>query len=260
MAAPAKGAVVPWDAALRKLAEAEVAREKGTGGSGISIRGGVYTYGGAELGSSLRVVICHWVYFNSWYDRPFNEEQNTPPGCFALALENPDQMGPPENAPNRQGDEEGLCRNCWANAFRSDERGRGKACRNSRRLACLAEDDLEGEIALLSLPPTSLKRWAGYSRKLAAAHAAYFGVITELGFTDDTYPSPTFEADRGLTEDELRIVVGRREEAEAMIMLPPSIEGYEPPPERKRGPAPSPKGGGKPAAETQRGGRSRFSR
>src|SRR5690606_96672 len=57
------------------------------------------------------------------------------------------------------------CRDCWANEFETDGRGRGKACREQYLLAIVHPDSLEKDelniedVSLLRVPPTSLAAW-----------------------------------------------------------------------------------------------------
>ena len=94
-------------------------------------------------------------------------------------------MVPAEESDDKQ---HATCEGCpnmeWGS---SPTGGRGKACKEKRRLALLPRDCLErgniksAEMALLSVPVTSAKNWANYVNQLAAEYERPpWAVVTEV--------------------------------------------------------------------------------
>ena len=157
----------------------------------IDARGGMFSFSGEDIGETMQVVILADVFENAYYDGLYDEDNPQPPGCFAIAEERVDLM-PDGDGPNLQN--EGPCQECWADEFGSDDRGRGKACKNSRRVAVLGviQDeegdpvDIEfGTIPFIKIPPTSLTAYSGYiKRSNKIVRRPSYAYITEIGFDD----------------------------------------------------------------------------
>lgn len=115
------------------------------------------------------VILDHYMVNAYWAER--FSGQNNPPDCSALD----GKLG--------EGDPGGLCAKCRFNEWGSDVRqdgtqGRGKACKNLHRVYLLPE----GEIfpLLIALPPTSLRNFHDYMRRLTSKLRPHFGVITRV--------------------------------------------------------------------------------
>jgi hypothetical protein len=173
---------------LANEAKAAAMLERPVGGA-ISLRGGQISWQGTPVaGNRLRCVILDGIFENRWYDKPFNPEQPANPACFAMAREE-DDLAPHEDAENKQGGPEGKCEGCAKNAWGSDPRGgRGKACSQVRRLVLIPatalesdESTLDAETAIMKLPVTSTRYWAGYITQLAGIDGRpVWSVISEI--------------------------------------------------------------------------------
>lgn len=177
---------------MENLYAAQMEKEAGKlpAGTGnmLGIKGGSFKHKGADLGTELEVVILGFVFKNTWYGgMPFNEKEPTIPSCYAIA-ENEEDLAPHEDAPEPQHED---CATCEFNQFGSDERGTGKACKNTRLLALVAVADLENkpediEIVLLSVAPTGLKNFNKYTKGLhKVIKRPLNGVITKLSFDEE---------------------------------------------------------------------------
>ena len=72
-----------------------------------------------------------------------------------------------------------ICNDCENNKFGSAKTGKGKACRNYRRVYIM--HDSENIIpSLITLPPTSLKTFSDYILKLATKNLKLHEVITRM--------------------------------------------------------------------------------
>lgn len=123
--------------------------------------------GGLVLGDELRIVVVDFCTVNRYYDRPYDPEKTMPPACMAIGDVIKD-MVPEEGVPAQQSE---LCRNCWANEWESDSRGKGKACKNTRELAVVLADELEDEdieptLYIVSCSPTSIKAFDAAATKI----------------------------------------------------------------------------------------------
>lgn len=190
--APAKTskstALVPWEEQMKAKAalkaKAEVVQ---TGFKKIGTRGGILTIDDEPIEDNcLDVIIIASCHENQWYETEFNPNKATVPSCYAFSdpeAEVPeDQMAPvkedvdggPHAVDNPQGDDNGLCAACWANEWSSDPKGgRGKACKNIRRLLVVTSDAIESAEALaeaevrgLNVPVMSAKGWSKYVNML----------------------------------------------------------------------------------------------
>lgn len=177
-------AVAKWDEELAKLAELSTGIEAsvGTGGQYIKTRGGQLEYNGGIIpNATMNVIILDHVLENAYYSGRYDPDNPAPPSCFALGRDDKD-MAPHEESESPEHD---ACAGCPMNQFGSADTGRGKACKNIRRLALLPEDALEdigaAEPAYLKVPVTSIKEWAGYIRQLNdTLKRPPLGVITEI--------------------------------------------------------------------------------
>lgn len=142
--------------------------------SKLSTAGGVLKYQGNPVpGNSLDVVILAAPYRNVYYAGQYNPNDIKNPECFALSA-NDEAMVPHENVTSPV---HPSCTGCPYDQWKSDPRGgRGKACKQSRRLVIIpaascesAEAVLKAEMALLDMPVTSAKHYANYVNSLSAS-------------------------------------------------------------------------------------------
>jgi len=240
------------------------ASEEKTGGSFISIRGGVLTFGEEELpGNEMLVVVLDAIHENTYYDTKFDPDSVLPPKCFAFGRSEK-EMEPHENVPDPDDAEgsffelqAGQCSECPHSQWGSADTGRGKACSNRRRLAVIPagrfvagkkrrDTEMEvfedpdhfrkADIAFLKLPVTSTKNWSKYVHMLNKEHQAPpFAVLTHIYVEPDPKTQYKVHFDCiEVVEDEdiLDILFARNEEAMDMIIQPyeePSEEDLEKP-------------------------------
>lgn len=185
-----KNAMVHWEKQMEEQAARSAAIEERAlgGGNFISIRGGQLSYRGAKIpDNKMRVVILASVFENQYYgDREFDPDNPSSPVCYSFS-EDGKQMVPHEASPEKQCD---ACKDCGWMEFGTAKRGRGKACKEVRRIAMITEGDLENiedaMVAYLKVPVTSVKSWAGYVNQISSTlKRPTFGVITEIGVVPD---------------------------------------------------------------------------
>lgn len=145
--------------------------------SKISLKSGVMSYGGqAVKNNALDCIVLVATYRNTFYKGRFDPNNIKNPNCFALS-ETDDGMVPD---PVVTDPVSASCDGCPNREWGSDlNGGRGKACKESRRLVLLPasvlndEDPIKaiktGELAILDLPVTSVKHYSNYVNVLAAS-------------------------------------------------------------------------------------------
>jgi len=143
-----------------------------------------------------------------YYAKPYVEGSDSGPDCYSL-----DGKKPEANAPQRQN---AICDTCPQNQWGSritDDGRRAKRCQDSKRLAVVPSGDLEntsfGGPMLMRVPATSLSNLSMYGASLDRRGAPSESLVTQVGFNaDQAYPQLVFQAQRWLTDEEARLVVG----------------------------------------------------
>lgn len=185
------GSVVRWEEQLARDSQIAVAAEQGVGvGSFIQTRGGRMQFAGQPVkDNKLRCVVVDHLAVNAYYATKFNPNEPASPICYAFGHVQADGtmpvMAPHERAQDKQSPTCGECR--W-NAFKTDDRGKGKACKNIRRLALVHADTLvsldalkKTQLTYINVPVTSVGGWANYVRSLGAvSKRPPYAVVTEI--------------------------------------------------------------------------------
>lgn len=214
-----------WRDQLHDDAEEEAERTPTGSGNRITLkRSGQFSYQGADLGDTIDIVVVDHVVSKLYFDTDYDEDNPSPPACFALKP-NAKNIAPHEAAPDPQAE---TCEDCWANDWASG-RGRGKACSDKNRLACLHVDDLEGELILLEVPVTSGASFNKYIKGLTkAAELPCYAVITRLEMDEHAdYQKLIFTYIEDVPEKLLGGPFNKRKEAREMLMEPYDVTGYE---------------------------------
>ena len=187
VAKAAPTAVVNWQDELKSLAVATAAAEKPSG-NWVSFKGGQLMIGGTPMkDNKVQMIVLHSIFENQWYRDRYNPNAPTPPHCYAYG-DTDDALAPHAEAATPIAES---CAACPNNVWGSDpEGGKGKACKNVRRLAIIAATDLDkidkAEVAIAKLSVTSVKNWSTYANQVAnALHLPPLGIITEMVVTPD---------------------------------------------------------------------------
>jgi hypothetical protein len=172
-----------------------------TTGSFISLKSGTMSYGGNPIeNNELDVIIIDAILENSFFPGKYDPKTPQSPICYAFGRADED-MKPHENVEEPEAE---ACDGCPHNEWGSADVGRGKACKNVRRVAVILADVLEkgaeaiadAEVAYLKVPVTSVKAWAGYVNKLASVDKPTLKFITKISVVgdDDTQFKVNFTA------------------------------------------------------------------
>lgn len=246
-AAPAGAATLPATVAPRAVAlpgtwaerlaaqAKDVAAKERPSVSKISLRAGVISYGGQPVkGNVLPVVVMLAAHRNTYYDKPFDPNNLQNPVCFALSISGDDMEAhenvPDENVPGERDDR--ACATCPLSQWGSDPKGgRGKACKETRRLIVLpadcvgsAEDVEKAEMAIVDIPVTSGKNYSNFVNALAATSSVPpWAAVTDLS----TQPDPKsqfkviFTPKKVIQDEEVLEALHRKlEQAERLALLP----------------------------------------
>lgn len=175
-------AIVKWDEEFAQYAKETADKVSVAQGKFISFAGGRMSFAGEDIpDNELRCVVVGWNYHNAYYDPDVRFDPKDPqtPLCYAFG-ETEEEMEPHADAPEKQCES---CADCPFNEFGSSSKGEGKACKNTFRIAVIAEDDLnnleKADVVYISVPPKSLKNWSNYLGKdLVKLARPHWSVIT----------------------------------------------------------------------------------
>ena len=167
------------------------AEQSGLGAAFLSTKGGVLTYRGNPItGNKLQCVIISAPIERLYYDARYDPTKLVGPKCFAIAPV-ATGMAPSDRAEGKQHDTcEGCPKNEWGS---SPTGGKGKACRETRRLLLIPADSITtvdavrvAEVAALRPPVTSLKNYSTYVQTVAATlRRPPLAVISEIAVVPD---------------------------------------------------------------------------
>lgn len=225
-----------WKERLAADAKAAAAKERPSV-SKISLRAGQLKYGDQPVkGNVLPCIVLLAAHRNTYYTTAFDPNNLANPACFSVSVDG-DQMEahenvPDENVPEFDARQVRSCQGCPKNEWGSDPKGgRGKACKEGRRLIILPADAAESaeaakaaEMAIIDIPVTSGKNYANFVNGLAAAAGVPpWAAITDVSTQPDakTQFKVTFTP-KQVVEDEavLEALHARMAEAERIALQP----------------------------------------
>lgn len=237
-------AIVNWEDRLAGYAE-EAAAEEAVSGTFISLKAGRLMIAGAPVaGNKLDCVVIAHARENAYYVGKYDPNSPSSPVCFALqpivnSQTDEDDMQP---HPDSQDPQSEYCSNCPRNQWKSGEGGKGKACKNVRRLALLPADAVKSaerveaaDALFVKLPVMSVRNWSKYVNDLAGiAKRPPFAVVSQIS----TEPDPksqfkvTFKMEYKISEPEiLEALVARHDRELKTIDFPYTANDSGPSPE-----------------------------
>lgn len=201
----------------------------------ISIKGSVFRkiVGGEEVmkneDRAMNVIIINSAptEYRTFYAGVYKEGENKGPDCWSSDGESP--------SPEVKRPQSSKCATCPQN-IKGSGQGDSRACRYSRWLAVLLENDLEGDILQLILPSQSVfgKGEKGklplrqYAKFLDSHRLPITAVVTEMRFdTDSATPKLTFKPVRPLEEEEYNTCRERAQSVEATDAITMSFSTQE---------------------------------
>jgi hypothetical protein len=238
-------AVVNWEEQMEKDAQVAAEMEKNTGGGQFfSVRGGQLSFNGATLpGNEMIAVVVDSIFENAFYEGKFDPDSPTPPTCFAFDRVEED-LKPHEVVFQHEQAQNETCHGCPMNQWASADTGRGKACKNARRLALISAgqvnqktgdyelEDEEGAFAkapmgFLKVPVTSVAAWGSMVKQVAGTFKRPpHGIYMHVKVVPDakTQFKVQFTPLDKLPNEVMAAVMARREEAMATIEQPYNLD------------------------------------
>lgn len=231
----------PWEIEAQQAVKEARASET-LGIPRITHRAGVLKFNDQPVKDNRLVcAVMTYTLSKEYYPDKFDPAKPATPSCYAFIGYGTDaesKMVPHTACSDKQAD---ACQGCKWNAFNTAEVGRGKACKDSRRL--LVTFGVEGkgaqlgEVAVVSVPPASLKGWSaflGAAQQVNPIHG-FFGVLTEI----TTYPlnngghGLAFKVLDKLDKAQVQALHAKGKEMQGELMKPfPVIDQEEAPPQR----------------------------
>lgn len=230
-------ALVNWEEKLAGYAQ-EAAQEETVLGTWMSTRGGRLSIDKTPVaGNVLDCITIASARENAYYDKKFDVNNPTPPRCYAIQPITPgsdeDEMVPHPDIKDPIHDN---CMHCPKNQWKSDpEGGKGKACKNLRRIALLPADAAQSaeaakaaEVLYLKLPVLSVKNWSKYVNDVHnETRRPPFAVVTKVSTTPDAKAQfkVTFALGYKINDPEVLGTLVPRHERELEAIVFPYQEG-----------------------------------
>jgi hypothetical protein len=169
----------------------------------------------------INVVIVRMAQNDSrtFYDGAYKEGESKPPQCWSSDNVRPDAgVSTPQSK---------TCAECPNNIKGSSASGEGKACRTSRKLAVVLENDLDGAIYQFNLPATSVYGQGEPNKWPLKPYVQYLGnngvpvgaAVTEMKFDLVNKGRINFRPVKALKENEYNIIRSRAEDPAALNAL-----------------------------------------
>lgn len=233
-----------WDEELARRAQIAMSTEESTStGAFFGLKGGILTFDKIPIANNkMGVIILDSLLENVYFEEEFDPDVIAAPTCFAHGRLEKD-MKPHDLVVAAGQAQFAQCAGCPKNAFGTADKGRGKACRNTRRLALVPAGTLDGNdkwvpftkpdqfatsvIGFMKLPVTSVKPYSAFVKQLAGVlHRPPFAIFTKIAVIPDkdTQFKVTFEALGNVPDSLMDVILKRNEEAAALIAQPYSLE------------------------------------
>lgn len=204
----------------------------------VSFKGGRLKVAGVEQKDNvLDCIVVDAGFSKAFYEEDYDEDNPATPACYAFGRAEAD-LKPHPQAPKPQADS---CATCKFNKFGTSDRGKGKACKDERRLMLVPSDTkpadmAKAEVVMAIVPPTSLKNWGSYVKTLAAMGRTPWSVLTRITVEPlKSYFQLMFEPTGKLDGLGYAAVKARQPTIESTMFAPyPTLETEEAAPKAKR--------------------------
>jgi hypothetical protein len=226
---------VSWEEQMKADAKAQISAERPALAI-MSLKSGVMSIGEEPVpGNEISAIVVASVAENSYYSTRYDPNVRTNPDCYAIGEGKAQDLVPYDESKNKQAD---ACVKCEKFEWGSDPNGgRGKACKERRRLALIPADGAS-EMVLLSIPPTSLKNWANHVAKIVATTGMpSYGVVTQIKVVPSAKNQfeVKFEIVGKVPEHALQSVMAKKAEALEIMTQPyPEIEEEQAPAKKRK--------------------------
>lgn len=161
--------------------------------------------GGARAERSIEGIIVHHQDVNAYWPKRKEEGGDKIPSCVSLdGITGHGDI----NAQGIPGEERGKfeynCEDCPRNAWDSGPKGKGKACKNKKRIFLATKNGLLP--LMMSLPATSLKPYRKFCADLSSMAVPYYGAVVRIACTkvqgdDSDYAVASFQLIRQIDRE-----------------------------------------------------------
>lgn len=206
---------------LAELQEITTASEVGTSDGYMTVRHGNMAIRDIPVpDNKINVVVVGSIIEYAYYESAYDPDNVQMPVCFANGL-NEKELKPHEFSTKKQSDN---CLTCPKNRFGSAPNGKGKACKNSRKLALMGSfTDIDSiataDIVFFKIPVTSVKNWSQYILELSSKKLSMLHVITRISSKSHpkTQVAVSFEQEQLIPKDFLGALLARHKEVQSRI-------------------------------------------
>lgn len=216
----------------------EVQEEEQPALSVLSLSSGMMQIGDAVVpNNKMDVVILAMGTERTFYDRPYDPDDKSPPECYSQKIGNDDTfnptMVPADNVPEPVSDS---CMSCPKSKMGSADAGRGPACKTRRKLICAPAsvvgnaEALGKQLLIVNVPPTSGKALTQYVQGLVGQGLPPEAAITTISYGPDkkTMFAMKFDGVSPIQDDAtLGAIFNRIEEFKPMVIQPYNYEFEE---------------------------------
>ena len=180
-----------FDAELAQYAKEAAASENQAGKNFLKFRGGLFANKTPMKDNQANLVVLDAINVNEFYEGAYDADKLESPSCYAIGRDEA-TMSPHPDAKSVPKMPDGSactsCAKCPKNQWGSGNKEKGKACKNTRRIACIAasahpEDE---ELYFAKMSVSQLKGWGAYVKSLAGQYQIPpFAVVTRLKWNPD---------------------------------------------------------------------------
>lgn len=219
---PTNNSVVSIQEQLKEMLAAQMGMTQG-GSKKVKYDETTFTLpSGAMFQAPMKAIILAFNTHHTFYEGEYKKGEVSPIVCAALG-DVPTTLVPYSSIESPQC---GDCASCWANEFGS--KGAGKACKQVRVIAFIAEDaegniDPQGPINIMQTNVTANKVFDAYVKSVASIYQTpVVGVVTSLGIdASEKWASVNYKC-VGMNDD-LAACLARVPEAKAMLSEPVQV-------------------------------------
>jgi len=229
----AAGKLADWQQEAMQEAKDVAAREV-VSGQRISFKGGQIRIGDEPVpGDKLAVVVADFCCGKAWYEYGYQEGVAQTPACYGFSYDEK-TLAPHPQAPKPQATS---CATCPHNKMGTAEQGKGKACKDERRLAVISatsvDDASHTDVFTASVSPTSIRIWGNYVKYLKEQGKVPWSTVTEISLhpvKGKAYKEIHFTPLDGMTGEAYKAIKERQAQGtiKELLMAPyPTIDAEE---------------------------------
>lgn len=190
-------------------------------GTKISAKGKVFTLpNGTSNSGPMTAIILDWRNLRNYYTGVYNPNKPVPPVCFSQGKIVED-LKPSANCQKPQNE---TCEGCPFDEWGSAATGRGKACKNSVRLALVGANPTEkSKVMTLDVSPTAIKSFNAMITTLQGMGKLPVQMTTEISFDPaEAFPKLVFGGFQ--PHDDLEVAMALREKAQEILNREPEFK------------------------------------